>query len=113
MPKLEALEKKQEKARSRKKASFLTSIFSFIYRLVLLLFFCLLYYSLGPIKNFSLENTPQKVLLILANFLAYLDQCRKYYLVLLAYCLVIQNVTTFYISFQSLAFTIIDFKRDL
>ena len=90
MPKLEALEK-QEKARSRKKASSLNFYIQFYLQTCTPPFFCLLYYSLGPIKNFSLENTPQKVLLILANFLAYLDQCRKYYLVLQAYCPMIQN----------------------
>ena len=86
MPKLEALEK-HEKAREQEKSIISKLLYLVLFTDLYSSFFCLLYYSLGPIKNFSLENTPQKVLLILANFLAYLDQCRKYYLVLLAYCL--------------------------
>ena len=91
MPKLEALEK-HEKAREQEKSIISKLLYLVLFTDLYSSFFCLRYYSLGPIKNFSLENTPQKVLLILANFLAYLDQCRKYYLVWQAYCCVIRNM---------------------
>ena len=75
-PKLETLEKKDAEKESRVVASFPSF---YIYNHTFLLAFCYLNARLSPIKNFSLKST-QKVLLILANFLAYLDHYRRYYL---------------------------------